>query len=444
MRQAGTSFHEAGVSWTHGNIYNTQGTSDRITLHQPVQSKGRWPHCRGRSSKRAIAPFRELGLGNSSAMKIALCTAHPFPPQIAGGAQASMIELAHALQQRGHTVAVLCGLTTTGALGALARIKLKLGRRKIAADEYCDIPVYRAWNPRETVREFVDRFDPEVAVCFSGFPVPLATELQAHGVPSIIYFRNVEENDFGGHPGVAAHHIANSHFTADRIRSLFGISSVVIPPLFDRSRYETRTSREFVTFINPHPLKGRDIAFDLIRSCSDIPFQVVRAWTLDKDEEEKLCLLESECSNVVVVSRTNDMRSIYSRTRILLAPSFWEEAWGRVATEAHYSGIPVIATDIGGLGEAVGDGGILLNRRATSQEWKEALVGLWRDDRRYEELSQQALEYAARPEINSEQQISLLEEQLYRAVPNRLVARAAYAGSAAFNNRYLAVPPRCE
>jgi len=48
------------------------------------------------------------------------------------------------------------------------------------------------------------------------------------------------------------------------------------------------------------------------------------------------------------------MRAAYGRSRLLLAPSRWVESWGRVASEAQISGLPVIATKSGGLPEAVG------------------------------------------------------------------------------------------
>src|SRR5262249_21620774 len=63
----------------------------------------------------------------------------------------------------------------------------------------------------------------------------------------------------------------------------------------------------------------------------------------------------------VLRERTDDMRTVYCDTRILLVPSQWEdETWGRVVSEAQLSGIPVITSDRGGLPESVGPGGIVL------------------------------------------------------------------------------------
>lgn len=61
-----------------------------------------------------------------------------------------------------------------------------------------------------------------------------------------------------------------------------------------------------------------------------------------------------------VLSPTQDMqRDVWPRTRILLIPSA-RETWGMVGVEALASGIPVIASDLPGLRESLGDAGVFL------------------------------------------------------------------------------------
>ena len=75
---------------------------------------------------------------------------------------------------------------------------------------------------------------------------------------------------------------------------------------------------------------------------------------------EKLAQMRAGAANITWHRRVLDMRPIYKQTRLLLVPSQWKEAWGRVVVEAQFSGIPEIASDVGGLAQNVSDAGRLL------------------------------------------------------------------------------------
>lgn len=47
-----------------------------------------------------------------------------------------------------------------------------------------------------------------------------------------------------------------------------------------------------------------------------------------------------------------DMEPVFDNISVLIVPSLWQEAWGLIATEAQLRGIPVIASNVGGLPEA--------------------------------------------------------------------------------------------
>lgn len=46
------------------------------------------------------------------------------------------------------------------------------------------------------------------------------------------------------------------------------------------------------------------------------------------------------------------MEPVFDNISVLLMPSVWQEAWGLTATEAQLRGIPVVASNVGGLVEA--------------------------------------------------------------------------------------------
>jgi glycosyltransferase involved in cell wall biosynthesis len=103
-----------------------------------------------------------------------------------------------------------------------------------------------------------------------------------------------------------------------------------------------------------------------------------------------------------------DMRRIYSRTGLLLVPSTWEEGFGRVVVEAQMSGIPAVASDRGGLPEAVGDGGVLLDPDAAISAWVDAVQRIWTDRTRCLDLAARARDMAARHHANALRETSSL------------------------------------
>jgi glycosyltransferase involved in cell wall biosynthesis len=170
-----------------------------------------------------------------------------------------------------------------------------------------------------------------------------------------------------------------------------------------------------VTFINPHVEKGFERAVEIAARCPDIPFLFVESWKLDAENRARVERAIAHLENVTLEGRTGDMKTVYGRTRILLAPSKWEEAWGRVASEAHCSGIPVLGSRRGGLPEAIGKGGVVLDYDAPLDEWVSALRRLWSDDGHYEELSAAALRYSQRREMSPAYQFSTFSGVLERA-----------------------------
>jgi glycosyltransferase involved in cell wall biosynthesis len=98
---------------------------------------------------------------------------------------------------------------------------------------------------------------------------------------------------------------------------------------------------------------------------------------------------------------------VWARTRILLVPSAYE-SWGRVASEALCSGIPVIAHPTTGLIENLGDAGIFVDRRDTDG-WIAALRRL-QDPTAYETARGLALARSA-----EQQRMRVIDERRWVA-----------------------------
>ena len=132
-------------------------------------------------------------------------------------------------------------------------------------------------------------------------------------------------------------------------------------------------------------------------ACPEIPFLFVESWKLEDDHRARIEETIAPLGNVTLENRTSDMKTVYGRTRILLAPSKWEEAWGRVASEAHCSGIPVVGSRRGGLPEAIGAGGVVLDYDAPLADWVAAVRRLWNDSEEYKRLSAAARSFLGAP-----------------------------------------------
>lgn len=339
-------------------------------------------------------------------------TSHSHLPIFRGGSELTTDNLAHRCIHAGHEPAVLSRLSRKKTWFLLkGRIKGKLSGNGFVLDHVCGYPVYRVWNYIEATNHIAQHSKADVAVIQAGEQNPLALAALAANIPVVFYLHDVEFNFQDEELPILeqAHFIANSKFTARVFHERTGRGSTIIPPLVEPENYRNAAPGDAVLVINPNPLKGLDVALTLAEQCPDIPFTLVESWGLTEEVRNFSQARSAKLHNIEWLKPTGDMKSLYARAKIVLAPSGapymgkpvdWIEAWGRIATEAHFSGIPVIASNQGGLPESVGPGGILVDPNAGISIWKAALRSLWDDPQRYLEISDQALKYSQRPEID--------------------------------------------
>ncbi len=130
--------------------------------------------------------------------------------------------------------------------------------------------------------------------------------------------------------------------------------SVVLPPPCDVEYYDTgEQQRDYITLISLNKNKGGEIFYKIAESMPDKKFiGVVGSYDFQ---------ILKDLPNVEIVENSPDILATYRRTRILLMPSAYE-SWGRTATEAMCSGIPVICTPTPGLKENCGDAAIYVGQ----------------------------------------------------------------------------------
>ncbi|MEY3200502.1 MAG: hypothetical protein RIR70_52 [Pseudomonadota bacterium] len=329
-------------------------------------------------------------------MNVLFCSTNGHLPQSVGGTECNTHETALQLTAQGHRAVVLAALMPTGWLTFWLRARRHLLRDEYPVDQHLGYPVYRVCSPPEALAAICKAQAIDVIVVNQNHRA-LARAALATGRPCVMYVHCTDFVDLGAHPSL--HFISNSTFTAQRLRERYGQPSAVIRPWIEPARYRVTSSRQTVLFVNPHPFKGVDIALALARRRPDIPFLFVESWPMKRAMRAHYRALASHCPNIRWHAPVSDMTRMYRQARILLMPSQWEETWGRVASEAQVSGIPVIATRRAGLPESVGPGGILVEPNSDFEAWHDALSTLWDNAAAYQKFSQAARAYSAREEI---------------------------------------------
>lgn len=145
--------------------------------------------------------------------------------------------------------------------------------------------------------------------------------------------------------------IAPSKHVAQYIETHLGRQATVFypdvfgkPPFPDLGGYDN----PYITMINPCPWKGSSILINLAKHRPDLAFATVPTWGATPDLIETLKAIP----NLTILPETPRIDEIFSKTRILIAPSMCQEAFGLVSPEALLRGIPVVASDIAGLKES--------------------------------------------------------------------------------------------
>ncbi|MBC7501734.1 MAG: glycosyltransferase [Herminiimonas sp.] len=343
-------------------------------------------------------------------MRVLFLTKNSYLPQLIGGAEWSVHHFVKGLNRMGHQVAVLSRLYNGGWIGLQNKIRRRLTGRACPVDSIMGYRTYRGWDLSRGLCETVSTFRPDLVVV-AGIgvkPVPIAQEALAMGLPMLYMVMDVEFENHGGPLTslIGAQFTGNSRFTAQRLRDTFGITPTVVYPAVDVSQCRVSGTGSKVVFINPREKKGVLIMLALAEARPDIPFVFYETWSAGSPAIKERA---KRAGNIAWRTSVLDPRKVYEEARIVMAPSQWEEAWGKIATEAQLSGIPVIGSDIGGLTESIGDGGIRLPAKAPAAEWLAALELLWDDPIQWEAHSRAALARAQRPEIQLERQIEILD-----------------------------------
>lgn len=135
------------------------------------------------------------------------------------------------------------------------------------------------------------------------------------------------------------------------IREHAGCDATVIrPPMYGSAPYNQfgRFGSGYILMINPCAVKGLPIFLQVAREFKNVEFAALSGWGTTAADKDAI----ARVPNARLLSTVKDIEEVLSQARLLLMPSLWYEGFGLIAMEAMLRGLPVVASNSGGLMEA--------------------------------------------------------------------------------------------
>jgi glycosyltransferase involved in cell wall biosynthesis len=151
--------------------------------------------------------------------------------------------------------------------------------------------------------------------------------------------------------GHAAAIISISHFVADYIKRWTDLNAFVNhPPHYGAGPFPDLSCYEqgYVLLMNACPIKGLPIFLGLARALPEVKFAALAGYGTTTSDLASLASLP----NVTLLKNEKKLDDIFRQTRVLLMPTLWLEGFGMAVVDAMLRGIPVLASNFGGLVEA--------------------------------------------------------------------------------------------
>jgi glycosyltransferase involved in cell wall biosynthesis len=307
-------------------------------------------------------------------MRILLAHNSLYYPSFGGGDRSNRL-LMEDLASRGHQVRVAARVEKFGSQAHHDLLR-ELEHRGVQADASQPASLQFRLNGVDTrvltrdplLRAFFDAqvrdFDPDVIITSTDDPGQLLLQTALHAprarvvylVRAIIGLPFGPDSPFVNETKTAAIRradgvVAVSENVAEYARRWGKLDAVHVPiSLLDRGEppcvggFENR----YVTMVNPCAVKGISIFTGLAERFPEVEFAAVPTWGTTAEDVASL----GRFPNVRVLPPVDDIHVHLRETRVALVPSLWAEARSRVILEAMVRGIPVIASDVGGLKEA--------------------------------------------------------------------------------------------
>lgn len=349
-------------------------------------------------------------------MKILISVQYFFPP--VGGAERSLITLAKKISEE-HEVCIL----QSGNYNEARKIdninilvqKVPLLYKLIWFDKFSSPNWHYHISPlilqatywEKVLEKKINQIKPDLILTQLNFASPTIDIAVKHNIPSIVFIRSCDQFcpigfingtdcDKQCHNCIALQNkirflhvkkwlnwnyksignsnlvVANSRFIANLTGELCNVNPIILYPSVNLTKYNCQNGqKEYITLVNPTKGKGLDIFLKIAELMPDKKFIAVGRSVRDIDKK-----ITKNLNNVSFLEWTDSIEEIYSKTKILLSPAIWPEAFGRTIIEAGINGIPSIGSNCGGIPEAIGNGGIIISDFYNIDKWIDAIYSL--------------------------------------------------------------------
>jgi glycosyltransferase involved in cell wall biosynthesis len=399
------------------------GCASTLLAHPPLKSKGAtW----NRLLKSGLISFKmsiRIRMKQKK-LKFAYLNINRFNPALSDGVSASSLELLQFLRGQGHEAHILTYCTHEPFkqnifYRVVQQYAPELQGKKLKSFSYAmdNIAVYEELLPFNQTELFQNQkyilksMIQKITETGINYLITVEDDFlsllpgSALGIPGAHFFHSAAYLSSYQHDPFLLKFLkkrnlfAVSGFMRAKIKKELGFDTDLWYPLFDLEKYRINKSGDQsnrLGYYSAGKHKGDDIVNRLISAIPDWKFAVIgQYYTHGFAKIPK---------NLECWGDNPDFKSFYDSIDLLLVPSLIEEGFPRVILEAAANGIPVVANSLGGIPEALGDSGILVELGTTELErpdidkltaiYRESIERIGADKGFYRELRQKALKRA--------------------------------------------------
>lgn len=356
--------------------------------------------------------------------KIAYLNINRFNPVLCDGVSVSSLELLKFLMDQGHEVIILTYITnepyTQNTFYQYVQHhapELKYKNLKSFSFMMANIPVYVELLPFKKTKQFENQnyilklMNQKITETEINYLIIVEDDFYsllpglALGIPSAHFFHS---------PACLSSYqyaplflkllkkrnlFAVSSFLQEKAKKKFGLDADLWYPLFNLEKYRLNkscNSKNQLGYYSAGRHKGDAIINQLVLALPEWDFIVIgRHYSHSFDKIPR---------NLHLWGDNRNFKRFYDSIGLLLVPSLNEEGFSRVILEAAANGIPVITNSLGGIPEALGDSGILVEVDTAELKhldigklvtiYRESIERIDTDKNFYQELQQKAFNRA--------------------------------------------------